>query len=180
MSRSRTATCPTPRPRAGLLHSVHRTISSIGQRLLLASSKILHRRRNSKIALPYGSILSVPSALLVVGYSLNAIVSALNGGQMPVLWPGGCTPDVVSDGIHTCMTQATHLKIFADWIVMHDTDSFGRTQISSASIGDFLMYGYFYTRWPALIAWSALVINDAKRAFHATKRKISRRNGVGR
>jgi hypothetical protein len=130
------------------------------------------RKQSGKIrlsSLPYAAVLAVPTILLVSGYTLNAIVMGVNGGQMPVQWPGGCSP-IVDDGIHICMTYATHLKVLADWITMHDN----YRGIAVASPGDFLMFGYYYTRWPALIAWLALVTNDGVRAFHATKSKVRR------
>lgn len=89
---------------------------------------------------------------------MNAIVMAANGGQMPVLMPGGnCNMIEESDWIHSCMTSATHLKFLADWIVMHH---------AVASPGDFLIWLSDATLWPGLIIWSALMIlkvNDLQR-----------------
>lgn len=169
MSSSKMHNYQTQRRRAGLLHSARLTISSIVERL--RSGKILrqiHRVKNHKSYIPYPWLLGVPSVFLVLGYSMNAIVMGMNGGQMPVQWPGGCSGLPV-DGVHVCMTAQTHLKFLADWIVQYE---------GVASPGDFFLWGYYGTRWFAATAWITLVINDCVRAFHAAKigrRKTGRR-----
>jgi|ERR1700676_1058353 len=102
--------------------------------------------------IPYWQLLLGPSILLVVGMSINAIVMGVNGGQMPVQWPGGCDPKVFEDDlIHTCMTHATHLKFLCDWISI---------QGGVASPADFLIWAWEATFMPALYAWLALVVRD--------------------
>lgn len=83
-----------------------------------------------------------PSVLYYGGQALNALVMAANGGQMPVLWPGGCTAADVGDGFHSCMSAATHLKFLSDWIVLH-------TGVASPGdmfvyLGDALWYPAYY------------------------------------
>jgi hypothetical protein len=105
-----------------------------------------------KLRVPYWQLLLGPSALLVIGMSLNALVMAVNGGQMPVQWPGGCDPKMMGDDItHACMTHATHLKFLADWIVL---------QAGVASPGDLFIWTWEATFMPALYAWLALIIRD--------------------
>jgi hypothetical protein len=97
-----------------------------------------------------------------LGFTLNALVMAFNGGQMPVLWPGGCDAmraiqDMVtslggsSDPLHSCMTHATHLKFLADWIILKS---------GVASPGDFLEWAYDYTHIPSVAIWVALTIKE--------------------
>lgn len=77
-----------------------------------------------------------------------------NGGQMPVLFPGGCPapdPDEVPDILHVCMTSATHLKVLCDIIVSHSGIS---------SIGDVLIDAADFCFWPAVIIWGTLMIYD--------------------
>jgi len=102
--------------------------------------------------IPYWPILAVPSLSIMLGFFLNAIVMAANGGQMPVLVPGGnCSLIDSQDILHVCMNAHTHLKILADWISFYD---------SMTSLGDFfLLFGkHFYI--PALYTWAVLVIRD--------------------
>lgn len=99
--------------------------------------------------IPYWQFLLGPALLFAFGFLLNAVAIAANGGQMPVLFPGGCShmPD---DVIHSCMTHATHLKVLCDWILLRD--------IGIASIGDFLEWGAGFAFIPSLVAWMVLVI----------------------
>lgn len=69
---------------------------------------------------------------------------------MPVQWPEGCTPDAV-DFTHSCMTYATHLKLFADWLLL---------PIGVASIGDLLIWAARGAGWYCLAIWVAFVIKD--------------------
>lgn len=167
MSRSKTAICLTPRRPAELLHFVRRIISSIGRRLRSGRiRKEFRRLHKHKFFVPHSSLLWVPSLFLVLGYSFNAIVMGVNGGQMPVQWPGGCANGMQVDGAHVCMTAQTHLKFLGDWIVQHD---------GVASPGDFFLWAYYYTRLFAITAWVTLLINDCVRVFHAAK--VRRRDG---
>jgi hypothetical protein len=97
-----------------------------------------------------------PSLLFAVGFALNAVVMAANHGQMPVLIPGGiadgCPINPDKDFLHSCMTQATHLKFLTDWMVIKG--------LGIASPGDLGLWGGDAAFWPALTAWVALVIKD--------------------
>jgi len=93
--------------------------------------------------------LWAPWALFALGVAMNAIVVGVNHSLMPVRLPD-CSLYVfpVSDMVHTCMTPASHLKFFADWIVI------GQYRISS--IGDFLqeardlVWQFCFGAWVAL------------------------------
>lgn len=88
------------------------------------------------------------------GSLCNFIALAANGGQMPVLWPGGCSNFVVADDdiIHKCMNASTHLKFLCDIAIINHLGVF--------SIGDgFLLLGIYLT-WPCLLLWSGFVIKD--------------------
>lgn len=100
--------------------------------------------------IPYSYLLLGPSALFALGFILNAVVMAANGGQMPVLFPGGCADGFGDDVIHSCMNGATHLKFLADWIVIN--------HVGVASPGDFGEWAGDAAFWPALTAWVALII----------------------
>lgn len=95
-----------------------------------------------------------PYVAFAVGFLLNAAVTAANGGQMPVLFPGGCPKDGFGDDdiIHTCMTNASHLKFIADWIVIN--------HFGIVSPGDFLEWAFAYTYVPAAVAWVTLQIKE--------------------
>jgi hypothetical protein len=105
-----------------------------------------------KLKIPYWPILLCPWLSYAAGFVLNAIVMAFNGGQMPTLWPGGCTTFEV-DMMHVCMTHASHLKFLADWIVIRDT--------GIASPGDFFIWAAQYTQDWLLYVWIALVVKDS-------------------
>lgn len=99
--------------------------------------------------IPYWQLLFGPAGVFALGFFLNAVVVALNGGQMPVLFPGGCG-NMSADDIHSCMTHATHLKFLADWILIRG--------IGVASPGDFLEWAAQFSFMPALVAWIVLII----------------------
>ena len=93
---------------------------------------------------------------------MNALVMAVNGGQMPVLWPGKCTAEVMDEAppvLHSCMTHATHLKFLADWIVRHN---------GVWSPGDFFLVQYDYSFIPALMVWATIMIMVYNRPDRAT------------
>jgi Family of unknown function (DUF5317) len=103
--------------------------------------------------IPHWPLLLGPAALFALGFVLNAFVMGINGGQMPVLIPGGgCPINPDADFLHSCMTASTHLKILADWIVIKG--------IGIASPGDFGEWACDAAFWPALTAWVALVVKD--------------------
>lgn len=110
-----------------------------------------------RFKIPYWPLLVVPSLAFGIGFCLNAIVMSANNGQMPVLFPGGCPADGLGDDfIHTCMTQATHIKFLADWVVIR--------HLGIASPGDFFEWFHEATFWPSLTAWVALVVSDASKS----------------
>ena len=119
---------------------------------LLRSIKTF-RRKLKKLSPKIGvEILLAPPLLWVVGAGMNAIVMGVNNGQMPVLWPGGCERMPV-DGLHVCMTAQTHLRVIADWIVMHN---------GVASPGDMILYLSDMIWYPTIAAW-ALLMNERLR-----------------
>ena len=104
--------------------------------------------------IPYAYLLVGPTLLYALGFFLNVIVLSVNNGQMPVLVPGGCDPQLFGqDMLHKCMTNASHLKVLADWIVIKE--GFG---VKVASPGDFLMWAYDFIFAPALILWAYVMI----------------------
>lgn len=107
--------------------------------------------------MPFKTILLGPTLSYALGAASNIVTIAFNKGQMPVLWPGGCsdmTPDADMQ-IHVCMTTASHLKPLADWIVV--------SGLGVLSPGDLLIFGALYSFVPALLIWIALVIQDANK-----------------
>ena len=103
---------------------------------------------------PNWPLLVGPFLLFGLGFLMNAVVMAANGGQMPVLWPGGCSPKAFKgDIIHTCMTDATHLKFLADWIVING--------LGVASPGDFLEWSFNAISMPAVYMWFALAVKES-------------------
>lgn len=103
--------------------------------------------------IPYASLLLGPTALFALGFAINALVMAVNHGQMPVLVPGGCSPsDMADDLIHSCMVAGTHLKFMADWIVIR--------HLGVASPGDFFEWGGDAAFWPSLVLWIGFMIRD--------------------
>ena len=114
-----------------------------------------------RFVVPYWPLVVVPCVLFAFGFLSNAIVMAANGGQMPVLWPGGCF-DYASreaiglpDRIHTCMTSVTNLKFLADWVVING--------LGIASPGDFLEWASDYIWAPCMIAWLTLMLRDRQK-----------------
>lgn len=106
-----------------------------------------------KIKIPYWPLIAGPWLLFGLGFISNAIVMAVNNGQMPVQFPGGCPEGGFGeDIIHSCMTHATHLKFLADWVVIRG--------VGIASPGDFLEWLCEATYLPALYAWFALVVKE--------------------
>ena len=104
--------------------------------------------------IPYAYLLVGPTLLYALGFFLNKIVIAANGGIMPVLI-NGCSAERFSerDFIHACMTHTTHLKFLSDWIITnHGTAVY--------SPGDYLLSLYDYVFVLALILWAALMIKD--------------------
>jgi hypothetical protein len=98
---------------------------------------------------PQWSLLIVPTIAFVIGFSMNAVCVAWNGGQMPVLAPN-CTSEFFKGEdvqIHNCMAAAAHLKILGDWILLR-----GRGWCSP---GDLLEWFAEYTFWPGIYAWFA-------------------------
>ena len=112
--------------------------------------------------IPHPWLLFGPLASLGVGLALNVLAVAVNGAQMPVLYTGGCAAwkdrqDAIAalggtDSIHTCMTQATHLKLLCDWIVINGLGTF--------SIGDGFIEIFYATWLYALVIWAVLRIKD--------------------
>ena len=86
---------------------------------------------------------------------MNAIVMASNGGTMPVLYPSGCSVDILGvDLWHSCFTHATHLKILCDWIPFTG---------GVYSLGDVFIEFWDLTMYPALAVWIALIVADVNR-----------------
>lgn len=106
-----------------------------------------------KIKIPRWPLLAIPLAMYAIGSLANFAVMAHNGGQMPVLYPGGCGGDAFADDpIHVCMTVSTHWKFLADWIVIN--------HFGVASPGDLLLWGSNLIGYPAAIAWLTLLLKD--------------------
>lgn len=97
--------------------------------------------------IPYWGLLAGPWLIFYLGAGLNQLVMAVNGGAMPVLFPG--VLDLSSDPIHIAMTHATHLKFLADWIDLH-------TAILSP--GDLLLLLAEAIQSPCFYAWLAIVL----------------------
>ena len=106
--------------------------------------------------IPYWYLLLGPTLLFAIGFALNAIVMALNGGPMPVHYTACAKMLDPEDMLHSCMTSATHLKILADWIVIKS--------LGIASPGDMLEWASDILTKPGLIAWVTLIIFDRERS----------------
>ena len=117
-----------------------------------ALPRVVHRDMQMKI--PRWTLVTVPALAFGIGFTMNAIVMAVNGGQMPVLTPG-CTPDLIGEAapaIHSCMEQTARLTVLADWIFIRHIGAV-------ASPGDFLEWFAEVTAAPCLIAWCALTLH---------------------
>lgn len=101
--------------------------------------------------IPYWYLLLGPAALSYLGSGLNVIVVGLNHGQMPVMTPGPCTADILTDSYHSCMIAATHLKLFSDWIGLDH---------GIASIGDMFIFLSESINATCLTLWAVLMIKD--------------------
>ena len=86
-------------------------------------------------------LLTVPAGMYALGFWLNQLVIAANGGTMPVLVANCTANDMDGDRIHACMTHASHLKFLADWINLH---------VAIASPGDLLLWFGDYLMVPCL------------------------------
>lgn len=117
-------------------------------------------------AIPFKSLLVVPSAIYWLGAILNQIVMIANGAMMPVLMPGGCPVDAdggILDPVHKCMTAATHLKFLADIINVH---------VFIGSLGDMLLFLGDAITLPAVFIWAGL----AAREFYDAKSGVLRQS----
>ena len=99
--------------------------------------------------IPAWTLLVVPTLAFAVGFTMNAICVALNGGQMPVLAPDCIHQAFMKETvqIHNCMSASAHLKFLGDWILLR-----GR---GWCSLGDLLEWFSQYTFYPGIIAWFA-------------------------
>lgn len=106
------------------------------------------------IRIPYWPLLLGPWLCYIFGSFLNIITVALNWNQMPVLGPGGCSEAII-DLMHNCMTHASHLKIFSDWIYWPEGH-----HPAFASLGDMFIILYENTYDLGIALWIAFVIKD--------------------
>lgn len=124
-------------------------------------------KHKSTLLYTLGTMLVAP-ILYYGGQALNALVMAANNGQMPVLWPGGCTPAVM-DGFHSCIEKTTRLKFLADYIVMHS----GVTSPGDMFIylGDALWYPVYYLGlgYLAAILWSQQCLQQQQSSSTSTQ-----------
>jgi len=104
--------------------------------------------------IPYWQFLLIPSLIYGIGWTLNAVVIAINHG-MPVLAYGALTCDtaVFDKAVHICMTPQTRLRFLADWIY---------TMGLMASPGDYLEWLGERLLWPSFIIWAVLMIRDRR------------------
>jgi hypothetical protein len=101
----------------------------------------------------YWPLLLGPWLSFGLGLVMNALVMAVNNGQMPVQFPGGCPVGGFGDDIiHSCMTSTTHLKFLCDWIVIRG--------VGIASPGDFFEWAWELTWLPMLSTWIGFIIKD--------------------
>jgi hypothetical protein len=100
-----------------------------------------------------------PIVALYFGIALNQLALVTNGGQMPVLVPGGCVAEELAqdgeDTIHTCMTPQTHLKFLCDWIEIGNP-----RPVYIMSPGDCFEFLYDDLQTPLLMIWFALLWAD--------------------
>ena len=96
-------------------------------------------------------LVILPILLWGLGYTMNVIVMAANHGMMPVaLYNCG---SIDFGKVHSCMTDATHLKWMADWINVGQGE-----QVVLASLGDALEYLVESTWIYSVILWMVLAI----------------------
>jgi hypothetical protein len=100
------------------------------------------------------ALLLVPVSCWVIGFALNKICMAVNGGMMPVMWPTGWGA-FPSDANHILMTTQTHLNSLGDWINVH---------VGVASVGDQLIEFYKATWFPFLLGYIARTFNFCGRS----------------
>lgn len=107
--------------------------------------------------IPYWPFLLGPFLIYGLGYLMNAVVIAANGGQMPVLFPGGC-PDpklMAEDVIHVCMDASTRLSFLADWMFLIQQE-----KVNMYSPGDFLVIASRTWKDASILTWAVLMIKD--------------------
>ena len=104
--------------------------------------------------IPHWPFLVVPALSFALGFLLNKITMAFNGGQMPVLMPGGCA-NGLDDMLHSCMTHASHLRWLADWAFVNG--------LGVASPGDLLIWIGQGTWDYAFVVWVAFIVYDHNR-----------------
>lgn len=107
--------------------------------------------------IPFWELLVLPACTWCLGAFLNVFVIAMNKGQMPVLWPGGCSTWEGDDAdimIHRCMIHADKLKFLCDWIVING--------YGIASPGDILLWASMYYGTYCYILWAFLTFKDLK------------------
>lgn len=112
-------------------------------------------------SISYKWLLITPFASWGLGFFLNWLVMHVNGGQMPVLMPGGCSADDLDTDAHhvaiwTCMTASSHLKILGDIIYL-------RAEGIVLSVGDLFQMFSDLVKVPFLSAWIALTIEKVQR-----------------
>jgi hypothetical protein len=109
--------------------------------------------------IPYWTLAVAPLLSWGVGFGMNAVAVAANGGTMPVQFPF-TVADVLTNGflvdhgdiIHSVMTPQTHFKFLCDWILVRD--------LGIASPGDLLLWLSDCIATPFYSAVVALVAND--------------------
>ena len=106
-----------------------------------------------RLRIPHSLFLLGPTLAFAVGFTLNAIVIAANGGSMPVLVPAGANLLDPQDWIHHAMTAVSHLPWLSDWIVIRG--------FAIASPGDFLIWAGLATQTIGWVIWAVLMIRDA-------------------
>ena len=103
---------------------------------------------------PYWYLLAGPFLMDKVGTFMNKIAMAVNGGFMPVQIRDCDASMIGDDTLHGCMTAATHLKVFCDWINYHS---------AIVSLGDLLIEARDNLFLPCLIIWATVMIVKFKR-----------------
>lgn len=106
--------------------------------------------------IPYWPFLLGPWLAFGIGFALNALVMAVNHGQMPVL-TFDCDVNLArwvesGDYLHSCMVSTTHLKALADYIVIPG--------VGTASPGDFFEWASEWLGAWCLPVWIALVLKN--------------------